>query len=106
MNVLDRNTTSTKVSSLQDVNDNRNLSKNKGADVTVGRWLPSQDPMARAALVAASGKVEDDGSRMAVGCCPRAIDKSSFPSLEQGELRDLESRLLASAYSMASLLHW
>ena len=106
MNVLDRNTIATKVSSLQDVNDNRNLSKNKGADVTVGRWLPSQDPKVRAIRVGASGEVKDDGSKVAVGCCPRAIDKSSFPSLEQGELRDLESRLLASAYLTASLSHW
>ena len=62
--------------------------------------------MARAALVAASGKVEDDGSRMAVGCCPRAVDKSFFPGLEQGKLRAPESRLLASAYLTASLSHW
>ena len=106
MNVLDRNTTSTKVSSLQDVNDNRNLSKNKGADVTVGRWLSSQDPMLRAVGVRASGGVKDDGSMVAVGYCPRVVDKSFFPGLEQGKIKATKSKLLASAYSMASLSHW
>jgi hypothetical protein len=62
--------------------------------------------MARAIGVRAGGKVEDDGSRVAVGCCPGVIDKSFFPDPEQGKLRAPESMLLASAYSIVSLSHW
>jgi hypothetical protein len=61
--------------------------------------------MARATRVRSSGKVEDDRSRVAVGCCPRVIDKSFFPDLEQGKLGAPESMLLASTYSIVSLSH-
>jgi hypothetical protein len=52
----------------------------------MGRWLPSQDPMMRAIGVEAGGGGEDDRSRVVAGCCPRVIDRSFFPSLEQGRL--------------------
>jgi hypothetical protein len=68
--------------------------------------LPSQDPMVRATRVGADGEVKDDGSRVVADCCPRAIDKSFFPGLEQGKLRAPVSRLLASTYSTTSLSHW
>ena len=48
----------------------------------MGRWLPSQDPTGRATGVGAGSEVEDDGSRVATGCCPRVVDKSFFPGLE------------------------
>jgi hypothetical protein len=62
--------------------------------------------MMRAIGVGDSGGVEDDRSRVAAGCCPEVVEKSFFPSLEQGKLRATESKLLASAYSTASLSHW
>ena len=72
----------------------------------MGHWLPSQDPMMRAIGIDVGGRVEDDGSGVAAGCCPRVIDKSFFLGLEQGKLGAPESKLLASAYSMVSLSHW
>ena len=72
----------------------------------MGRWLPSQDLTMRAAGVGASSGVEEDMSRVMAGYCPRVIDKSFFLGLEQGKLGAPESKLLASAYSMASLSHW
>ena len=72
----------------------------------MGRWLPSQDPTRRATGVEAGGEVKDDGSRVAAGCCPRVVDRSFFPDLKQGRFEALESKLLASAYSMLSLSHW
>jgi hypothetical protein len=68
--------------------------------------LPSQDSITRATRVGADGEVKDDRSRVVAVCCPGAIDKRFFLSLEQGKLRALKSRLLASAYSTTSLLHW
>jgi hypothetical protein len=47
-------------------------------NITVGCRLPSQDPMARAAGVGASGGVEDDGSRMTKGFCSEITDRSFF----------------------------
>jgi hypothetical protein len=53
--------------------------------------------MMRAIGVRVDGRVEDDGLRVAAGCCSKVIDKSFFPGLEQGKLGALESKLLASA---------
>ena len=74
--------------------------------ITVGCWLPSQDPKMRAIGVEVGDRVEDDGSRVVAGCCPRVVDRSFFPSLEQGRLEAVESKFLASVYSTASLSHW
>ena len=72
----------------------------------MGHWLPSQDLMMRATWVEAGGEVKDDGSRVVAGYCPRVINRSFFPGLGQGTLEHPESKLLASAYSTASLSHW
>ena len=60
----------------------------------------------RAIGVEAGVEVKDDGSRVAIGCCLEVVDRSFFPDLEQGRLEAPESKLLAFAYSMSSLLHW
>ena len=62
--------------------------------------------MMRAVGVKVDGGVKDDGSRVVAGYCPRVINRSFFPSLGQGTLEHPESKLLASAYSTASLSHW
>jgi len=68
-------------------------------------WLPLQDSMTMVMGVRASTGAEDNGSRMAVGYCPRVIDRSFFPGMEQCRLGALKSRLLASEYSTMSLSH-